>query len=395
VADSAEHAVEWAENLRHNPRPNEVPGRQEASQRSASPVRAVAAPEIEPASTRRPRGTPHAAQPEPSYYDISMLRRPVWKWEIAGYFFLGGLSAGAYILSRLADRIAPRRYRHLTRMGTYLSLLTFLPCPALLIHDLGDRKRFHHMLRVWKPGTPMNLGTWSIVAYSGMVTASAIGEYLRDRATQPILMRKKPGVIALTVHDSAGVPFALMMAGYTGVLLSCTSNPLWCKNVWLGPLFSASSIATGAEALSLALDVTRPRPDSTASRALTTIDTLAHAAEAGSSVAFTISAGAKARPLRTGSMRHYHRLGAGAMVLAEVLKRLPAEGKARIALRIASAMLGLFSGFALRWAIVHGGHEAASDPHLARVNSRARRARRSGSPVRALPAGTGAQRRAA
>ena len=36
----------------------------------------------------------------------------------------------------------------------------------MLVLDLGDPLRFHHMLRVFKPSSPMSLGTWSLAAYS-------------------------------------------------------------------------------------------------------------------------------------------------------------------------------------------------------------------------------------
>src|SRR5437870_13794814 len=94
---------------------------------------------------------------QPSYYDIALLQAPVWKWEIASYFFFGGVSSGAYLISRLAERFGGGRYRDVARVGSYVALASFLPCPPLLIHDLGDPKRFHHMLRVWKPSSPMNL----------------------------------------------------------------------------------------------------------------------------------------------------------------------------------------------------------------------------------------------
>ena len=50
--------------------------------------------------------SPQAPQAEHSYYDVSMLKPPVWESDIALYFFLGGLSAGAYLLSRAAERSA-------------------------------------------------------------------------------------------------------------------------------------------------------------------------------------------------------------------------------------------------------------------------------------------------
>jgi hypothetical protein len=213
----------------------------------------------------------------------------------------------------------------------------------------------------------MNLGTWSIVAYSGMATAAAIREYFRhDPSTRErTALRHIDNPLLLAIHDLAGVPFALMVAGYTGVLLSCTSNPLWCRNTWLGPLFGASSIATGAEAVSLALDLGQRDVSPAASRALMRIDTLAHATEAAASAAFMRSAGERARPLREGRMRRYRQVSTTAIVLAEALKMLPLDGKAARWVRVASAALGLVGGFAMRWAMVHGGHEAAADPRLA------------------------------
>jgi hypothetical protein len=62
---------------------------------------------------------PQEEQQGPSYYDISMLQKPVWSWEVAAYFFFGGLSAGAYLLSRMAERFGGERRRDITRVGTW------------------------------------------------------------------------------------------------------------------------------------------------------------------------------------------------------------------------------------------------------------------------------------
>ncbi len=131
-----------------------------------------------------------APQSEPSYYDIPMLKAPVWKWEIASYFFLGGLSAGAYILARMAERFGGEKFKDLTQAGTAIAAASVLPCPPLLIHDLGDPKRFHHMLRVWKPSSPMNLGTWVLTAYSGNLVVPTVRELLRRRGSQSRMERQ-------------------------------------------------------------------------------------------------------------------------------------------------------------------------------------------------------------
>src|SRR5205085_11580504 len=131
-----------------------------------------------------------------------------------------------------------------------------LPCPGLLIADLGDKKRFHHMLRVWKPTTPMNLGSWTLTAYSGAAMLSALRQMARGDAWRhrPLLgmlarlVRRFDGPVQL-MTDGAGIPLALLFSGYTGVLISCTANPPWCKNPWLGPSFTASGMSAGARAI--------------------------------------------------------------------------------------------------------------------------------------------------
>ena len=166
----------------------------------------------------------------------------------------------AHLLSRMAQRFGERQLNDLAKAGSFVALPALLPCPPLLIKDLGDPKRFHHMLRFWKPGSPMNLGTWAITAYGGTATAEAIRHYLASHQKtisgqeRSRLLRLMNNGVVLAAHDAAGVPLALVVASYTGVLLSCTANPLWCKNPWLAPMFAASAISTGAEAISLALD---------------------------------------------------------------------------------------------------------------------------------------------
>src|SRR5438309_11656947 len=65
-----------------------------------------------------PQG-PQAPQSSPGYYDVPMLKAPVWKWEIASYFFLGGVAGGAFLLARMAERFGGREYRELTRVGSF------------------------------------------------------------------------------------------------------------------------------------------------------------------------------------------------------------------------------------------------------------------------------------
>jgi formate-dependent nitrite reductase membrane component NrfD len=339
----------------------------------------VPAPEVQALTRRDAAGSP-------TYYDVPMLKPPVWKWEIATYFFLGGLSAGAFLLARLAERFGGRKYRDVTRAGTLVAAASFAPCPALLIKDLGDPKRFHYMLRVFKPGSPMNFGAWVLTAYGAFLSAAAFREWYRGVGGEPEgpLARAADSAIGV-VSDGAGVPTAILLAGYTGVLLSTSNTPLWARNPWIGPLFGASAVSTGAAATRLLLEAKRPIEsgdiedvegtpcERSAEHPLERIEVSSKLAEAATLAGYLASAGILAAPLTKGEYAPHLW---GGVVGAGLVASTVAEGvakrykKASPYLKLAGAALTLAGGFALRWAMVHAGHASAKDSKANREASR-------------------------
>jgi hypothetical protein len=71
----------------------------------------------------------------PTYYDYPALKEPSWGWEIALYFFLGGLAAGSYLVATLADLFGGGGSRSVSRAGRYVALASVSICPLLLIAD--------------------------------------------------------------------------------------------------------------------------------------------------------------------------------------------------------------------------------------------------------------------
>lgn len=322
--------------------------------------------------TNRGLGFPHAAgepvlqrrdaEAAPGYYDVPMLKPPVWHKLISWYFFLGGLSGGAYVTARLAERFGGTKFQPLARIGTCVAAAAALPCAPLLIADLGDPKRFHHMLRVFKPESPMNLGAWVLTAYHGTGAAALAREWLRWGKTDEELqhqgfLRNAADGLLVAVADVGGIPLALLLASYTGVLLTGGSTPVWCKNAWLPALFSASAMSSGAAAVSFALEtlgVCGVEVGADVARSpLHTLHTVAHLAEVTMLVGYLSS-------LKHHTLRVWSTLAA--IAGAEVLKRLPAGPRLRRWFDIGSAALGLFGAYHLRSAIVKVGHTSANDP---------------------------------
>src|SRR5437660_9067170 len=228
------------------------------------------------------------------YYGVPLLKRPKWRWEIALYFFLEGISAGSFLLGALADLSGNKRLRELAGAAYDISFLTLLPCPPLLIADLGWPERFHHMLRVFKPTSPMNLGAWTLAGFSVPVTAIAALRLIGDGSASDqnkLVLRSGLG--------AAGLPLALTMISYPGVLLSTTSTPVWSRSRFLGALFACSSIGNGAAATSFALSL-RNGDHGVALERLAKIESTARICEGAALVTYLVTSRDAAKPLTEG-----------------------------------------------------------------------------------------------
>jgi Polysulphide reductase, NrfD len=168
-----------------------------------------------------------------SYYGKPIIKPPVWaERDIAGYLFCGGLAAGSSVIAagaELTGRPALARACKLSASGAIgLSL-------AALVHDLGRPARFLNMLRVFKPTSPMNMGSWLLAVYGPLNALAAASEVLG---------------IAPKTGRAATVGAALTGSGissYTAALLANTAVPAWHEGHRELPyLFAGSAVAAGA-----------------------------------------------------------------------------------------------------------------------------------------------------
>ena len=110
---------------------------------------------------------------ETGYYGLPLLKPPTWTWEVPLYFFLGGISGTSACIAIAAQIFgAPM---NLIRMALWMGLIGASICPALLISDLGRPLRFLNMLRVFKWRSPMSMGSWILVGFSGCVFVAVVG----------------------------------------------------------------------------------------------------------------------------------------------------------------------------------------------------------------------------
>lgn len=308
---------------------------------------------------------PHPPSRDAGYYSLPILKKPFWKWEIALYFFSEGISSGSYVLSTVAELMGNGRLLPTVRYGRYLSFLFLLPCPPLLIADLGRPERFHHMLRIFKRTSPMNHGAWALSGYGAFSAIALLHELPAERI--PIagwFIDVFQRILPARVTGLLGVPFALTMLSYPGVLLSTTSIPVWSHSHFLGALFACSSMSSAISALTLCNYASQ---DESVHKALGRLETVTTVAEAAALTAYVSSAGKATRPLLRGKQSKLFLFGAlAAGIIAPAILRRSRSKFVRSGL---APLLTLAGSLALKWSITYAGQESALDPELAVHNS--------------------------
>jgi formate-dependent nitrite reductase membrane component NrfD len=178
---------------------------------------------------RRDEPQPVAAD---SYYGMAVLNAPVWEErEVAGYLFLGGLSGASSILAAAADLSGNPRLADRSRLCASTAITVSL---LALIKDLGRPERFYDMLRVFKPTSPMSVGTWIISTYAPL-------NFLASAST---LTGRYPSVGRWS-GIGAGV-WGSLVATYTGALIADTAVPAWHGGHREMPFLFAGSSAMAA-----------------------------------------------------------------------------------------------------------------------------------------------------
>ncbi len=195
---------------------------------------------------RPPQSTPPAPPIKPA----------TWEWYIPIYFWLGGISAGAWLIAAAED-VAGEGDRAVIGTARYIAVGSLLGGTGLLIADLGRPDRFLNMLRIVRPRSAMSLGSWGLTAYGGVTAAGALLQAAEDGllGRRSSLARMSRGWVGRGVH-LGGLPLALFVGGYTGVLLASTSTPSWSRRTGtLGPLFLSSAVSSGVAAVATALEL--------------------------------------------------------------------------------------------------------------------------------------------
>lgn len=182
-----------------------------------------------------------------SYYGKPILNKPTWQApDIAGYLFLGGLAGAGGTIAAAAQASSRPGLARVMKTGSAAAAGLSL---VALVHDLGRSSRFLNMLRMFKPTSPMSVGSWILAGFAPLAGAAAVSE--ATGVLRPVGRAAAYGAGAL----------GPALATYTAALVSNTAVPAWHGGHREMPFVfaaSATSAACGLGLLAAPSDETEP-----------------------------------------------------------------------------------------------------------------------------------------
>jgi len=188
---------------------------------------------------------------------------PEWEWPITIALFLAGVAAGTYSVTGLMHFAGDKRDLPVIHRLGFIPMPIMIVVPLLLIYDLGQQGRFLNLLiknpaaterggpLMFNANSPMNWGSWAMVifaAFTALAFANSLVHSGRLRLSWIVPLAENKIVLAI------GEIFALVVSGYSGVLVNVTNQGVWSDTFLMGGLFVCFSELSGMAVAAIVSD---------------------------------------------------------------------------------------------------------------------------------------------
>ncbi|MBW8002381.1 MAG: hypothetical protein FVQ80_10225 [Planctomycetes bacterium] len=155
-----------------------------------------------------------------------------YDWMIVMYFFFGGVSAGAFMFSVMANYRWKQEFKPLAKTGAILSLLALGIGMFMLLIHLGNPLRAWRVFTAFNPQSMLSWGVWLLNIFG----------LLNFIYTALLFMGKEK---TAKLFGCVGLFFALFTALYTAVHIARAPDKLLWHSTLLPVLFVNGSIISG------------------------------------------------------------------------------------------------------------------------------------------------------
>ncbi len=168
-----------------------------------------------------------------------------YNWMIAVYFFLGGLGAGAFLLS-VTGNFWKKDFQPFAKTASLIAPVAISIGLFFLWIDLGKPFSAWRLFLSFNPASALSWGVWFLNIFLGLSVIYA-----------GLLLIGKKSLAKLAAY--VGVPFAVLVATYTGLLLAQAPGRVLWHSALIPLLFLNGGLISGAAATLLLSAGSQPK----------------------------------------------------------------------------------------------------------------------------------------
>lgn len=303
-------------------------------------------------------------------YELTQLKSPDFPFQIILYLFVGGIAAGAYLVSALIQAYGGKLAKAGLHRAYYVTFLLMPVAGLLLILKLEQKGRFINVLWQGRDGTfmlntnsPMSVGAWVLSVFSIFAVLGVLYAFKKDGVLQ-YNWANKLYILATALHEgtiakvylTVGSFFAAWFSVYLGILVTTTHLPAWNATPLIPTLWIITAVATGVSVVILTLLFSKRSSEYTDYiQGLNNIVISAIVLNILAIVAFVIGLGQWSEAVNGGIFGIL--LWGGTVVLGLLIPLLLKVKPGLLGLKtslVASSVLVLVGGFILRYVVVMG-----------------------------------------
>jgi len=166
--------------------------------------------------------------------DYVAVPHTAYDWIIVAYFFLGGLGAGAFLLS-VAANYWKQELKPIAKTAAMIAPVAIAVGLFFLLIDLGQPFRAWRLFLSFNPTSALSWGVWFLNIFFALSVLYAW-----------FLIRAQASRAKLAAY--AGLPFAILVATYTAVLLGQAPGRVLWHSALLPVLFLNGGLISGVVA---------------------------------------------------------------------------------------------------------------------------------------------------
>lgn len=163
--------------------------------------------------------------------EYNIVEHMSYDWMIAAYFFLGGLSAGSYIFSVVAN-YWKKEFKPLAKTASIFASLILALGMLLLLIDLGQPLRFWRLFLTFVPTSALSWGIWFLNIFL-ILSVLYAWNLIKERNE------------AAKKFAYCGLPFSVLVATYTAMLLGQAPGRVLWHSALMPPLFLLGGLISG------------------------------------------------------------------------------------------------------------------------------------------------------